>query len=170
MFTVLDEEAVGAQMRVIQRDMPRYKAILALPAESAQRLLDRLQTVRVPLTCQFRRGTDKFHQRSDNLSLHPYLRRFSMGLLIKLAHESGLYPKCLIQRDIQLIGHHPFGGGGFGDVWRGLMKGHLVAVKVLRMFEESDVPQLLKVNGGIYCDHSTSKITSNYCRDFHTKR
>jgi hypothetical protein len=67
-------------------------------------------------------------------------------LLIELAHGSGLYPECLVQKDIQIIGNHPVGGGSFGDVWKGLMKDQLVAVKVLRIFEDSDKAQLFKVS------------------------
>jgi hypothetical protein len=89
---------------------------------------------------------DTTQQRSDDPDLHPDLKRFSVVLLIKLAHGSGLYPECLVRKDIQIIGNHPVGGGSFGDVWKGLMKSQLVAVKVLRIFEDSDRAQLLKVS------------------------
>ncbi|KIM71892.1 hypothetical protein PILCRDRAFT_82369 [Piloderma croceum F 1598] len=125
---MLDEVAICAQLRVIQKDPFRYKAILALRAERAQHLLNCLQT------------------RSDDPALHPDQKRFSVVLLIELAHRSGLYPECLVQKDIQIIGNHPMAGGSFGDVWKGLMKGQLVAVKVVRIFEASDRAQLLKAS------------------------
>jgi serine/threonine protein kinase len=66
--------------------------------------------------------------------------------LIDLAHGSGLYPECLVQKDIQIVSEHPVAGGSFGDVYKGLMKGHLVAVKALRIFQDSDIVQLFKVS------------------------
>jgi hypothetical protein len=48
---MLDEVAICAQLRVIQKDPFRYKAILALRAERAQHLLNCLQTVGLQIAC-----------------------------------------------------------------------------------------------------------------------
>lgn len=36
-------------------------------------------------------------------------------------------------------------GGGFGDVWRGEVGGHAIAIKVMRVFDASGVETILKV-------------------------
>jgi hypothetical protein len=48
---MLDEVAICEQLRVIQQDPFRYRAILALRAERAQHLLNCLQTVRLQIAC-----------------------------------------------------------------------------------------------------------------------
>jgi hypothetical protein len=67
-------------------------------------------------------------------------------VLLKLSRLSGLYPECLVRDDVQLIGTDPVAAGTFGDVWKGSIGGReAIAVKVLRVYEKSDVKKLLKV-------------------------
>jgi predicted unusual protein kinase regulating ubiquinone biosynthesis (AarF/ABC1/UbiB family) len=40
---------------------------------------------------------------------------------------------------------HPVAGGSYGDVYKGLLQGKQIAVKVLRMYQDSDIVKLLKV-------------------------
>jgi hypothetical protein len=40
---------------------------------------------------------------------------------------------------------HPVARGGFGDVYKGLLHGEDIAVKALRIYQDSDMIQLLKV-------------------------
>ena len=70
-----------------------------------------------------------------------------VGVLIKLSQQSSLYPECLVRTDIQTIGENAVAGGHFGDVWKGLMGGRSeVAVKVLKIYGDSDLEKLLKVS------------------------
>jgi hypothetical protein len=57
---------------------------------------------------------------------------------------SGLYPKCLVLEDVDME-CHPVSRGGYGDVYRGLLQGRLVAIKVLRVYQDSNLEKLLKV-------------------------
>jgi hypothetical protein len=63
--------------------------------------------------------------------------------LFKLSKASGLYPKCLILKAIDLE-PHSVALGGFGDVYKGRLHGQVVAVKILR-FSQSDLAKRLKV-------------------------
>jgi hypothetical protein len=46
---------------------------------------------------------------------------------------------------------YPWASGQFGEVWRGLVKGHAIAIKVLRVFANSNMDELLKVRGPPLC-------------------
>jgi serine/threonine protein kinase len=69
-------------------------------------------------------------------------RRFFKAL-IRLSQESKLHPQCFTLTGLEqgkLVA-----GGSFGDVYKGWLEGQSVAVKVMRVFEESDLNALLKV-------------------------
>jgi hypothetical protein len=51
----------------------------------------------------------------------------------------------MILKDVELIGGEAVAGGGYGDVWKGSLQGKLLAVKVVRAYQKSDVIKLLKV-------------------------
>jgi len=73
-------------------------------------------------------------------------------VLLKLSRLSGLYPECLVRDDVQLIGTDPVAAGGFGEVWKGRVPGQeLIAVKIMKIYEKSDVEKLLKVSFSIAC-------------------
>ncbi|KAJ7926315.1 kinase-like domain-containing protein, partial [Mycena leptocephala] len=63
--------------------------------------------------------------------------------LLRLSRESGLHPRCCALSGLQKIGQQVT-GGGFGDIWRGLVRGQGVCVKIMRIFEESDIQAVLK--------------------------
>jgi len=64
--------------------------------------------------------------------------------LIRLSRASGLYPECLVLSGMKIEGD-AVAGGGFGDVYKGSFKGHEIAVKVLKVYQKSDMDKLLKV-------------------------
>ncbi|KAJ6561955.1 kinase-like domain-containing protein, partial [Mycena capillaripes] len=69
-------------------------------------------------------------------------RRRLFKALIRLSGDSQLYPRCF-----PLVGleHESLvAGGTFGDVYTGLLRGQTVAVKMMRVFEQSDIDALLK--------------------------
>ena len=68
-----------------------------------------------------------------------------MKALLKLSRASGLYPECLVLKDIA-IEAHPVARGGYGDVYKGLLHGQEIAVKALRIYQDSDLAKLLKVS------------------------
>ncbi|KZP02198.1 kinase-like protein, partial [Athelia psychrophila] len=63
--------------------------------------------------------------------------------LIKLSEHSQRYPGCLLLEDIT-ISKKPVQGGSFGEVFKGEMAGCVIAVKVLRVYEDSEMSKLLK--------------------------
>ena len=64
--------------------------------------------------------------------------------LIKLAKESKLYPKGLVLQGIE-VEPDAVAQGGFGEVHKGKLKGRGIAVKMLRVFGDTDMNKLLKV-------------------------
>ncbi|KAJ7730312.1 kinase-like domain-containing protein, partial [Mycena metata] len=71
-------------------------------------------------------------------------RRFYKAL-ISLSEESGLLPRCLT---ISGLKHGTLAAGGaFADVYKGSLDGQSIAVKMMRVFEDSDIATLLKQFG-----------------------
>jgi hypothetical protein len=68
-----------------------------------------------------------------------------VSAIVKLSKKSGLYPQCLILRGVQKLGQDAVAGGSFGDIWKGEVDGHIIAIKVMRTFGASDVTRFLKV-------------------------
>jgi predicted unusual protein kinase regulating ubiquinone biosynthesis (AarF/ABC1/UbiB family) len=50
-------------------------------------------------------------------------------------------------RGIHRYGRHSVAGGSFGDVWKGVMRGDNVAIKVMRI-----------INKGLKIDHERLKV------------
>ena len=48
-------------------------------------------------------------------------------------------------RGVRKIGDSAVTAGSFGDVWKGEMQGHIVAIKELKVYEQSDIEKILKV-------------------------
>jgi hypothetical protein len=46
---------------------------------------------------------------------------------------------------LQKIGQQAVAGGAFGDIWKGLVQEQSVCVKIMRIFEDSNVEAVLKV-------------------------
>jgi hypothetical protein len=61
-----------------------------------------------------------------------------------LSGATGLYPECLVLEGIDIIGD-AVGGGGFADIFKGRLRDEDIAVKVLKVYQKSDIQKLLKV-------------------------
>ncbi|KAJ7875985.1 kinase-like domain-containing protein [Mycena leptocephala] len=66
--------------------------------------------------------------------------------LWRLCRHSGLHPRCFSLTELQTVGQQ-VAGGGFGDIWKGLVRGQTVCVKIMRIFQNDDVQALLKEFG-----------------------
>jgi hypothetical protein len=66
--------------------------------------------------------------------------------LLRLSRESGLHPKCFPLLELRKDGEQMVAGGGFADIWKGLIQGQSVSVKVMRVYQDKDVNALLKVS------------------------
>ncbi|KAJ7093746.1 kinase-like domain-containing protein [Mycena epipterygia] len=122
-----DIYVVVARLVLLLRDPPSYKLFLASQGTEAQCLLDLLQ---------------------DLLDLDSFsvVKPLISKALLRLSRESGLHPRCCTLTGLQKIGQQVT-GGGFGDIWRGLVRGQGVSVKIMRIFEDSDVQAVLKEFG-----------------------
>ena len=65
-------------------------------------------------------------------------------MLIELS-EACYYPQNLLLHDLMVLPYLE-ASGGFGDVYKGLLREQPVAVKVLRIYQQSDVGKTLKVS------------------------
>ena len=74
----------------------------------------------------------------------PALKRRHIKALTKLSRATGLYPECLVLQGIEIRGD-AVGGGGFADIFKGRLRNQQIAVKVLKVYEKSDIEKLLKV-------------------------
>jgi hypothetical protein len=83
---------------------------------------------------------DIIFQRLD-FPINPTLKRRYVTLLVKLSEASALYPQCLVLKDVEKPGF-PAVQGGFGEVYRGRFRGRGVAIKVLRIYENSNMDAL----------------------------
>ncbi|KAJ7878760.1 kinase-like domain-containing protein [Mycena olivaceomarginata] len=66
--------------------------------------------------------------------------------LLRLCRVSGRHPRCLALPGLQKAGQQ-VAAGGFGDIWKGSVRGQTVSVKVMRIFQESHVQGALKEFG-----------------------
>ncbi|KAJ7633219.1 kinase-like domain-containing protein [Roridomyces roridus] len=113
---------VGRLIRLFRED-DKWHTKLSTRPESAQWLLDLLQDL------------------LDNDTI-PADRHRLFKALIRLSDYSKLYPRCFTIDDLE---HERLvAGGSFSDVYTGYLHGQRVAVKMMRVFDQSDINALLK--------------------------
>ncbi|KAJ7689483.1 kinase-like domain-containing protein [Mycena rosella] len=127
----------------ILRDSENYKGFLACSGPLAQELLDLLQDVCRPPPC------NSISNRSPQLldsfpesAARPLLSK----ALLRLSRASGLHPACFALSGLQKVGQQ-VAAGAFGDIWKGLVRGESVSVKIMRIFRDGDVKVALKEFG-----------------------
>ncbi|KAF7976136.1 hypothetical protein HWV62_7433 [Athelia sp. TMB] len=106
-------------------DDGKFKELIARRNESAQALLDLLQA-----------------QRLDYPVESPFKARHFQAL-VKLSKRSQRYPECLVLEDM-VLPPDPVAGGSFGELYKGSMGKRDVAIKVLRVYQKSDMNRILK--------------------------
>ncbi|KAJ6551302.1 kinase-like domain-containing protein [Mycena capillaripes] len=116
-----------ARLVLFLRDPESKKKFFACNGTDAQILLDLLQ---------------------DLLDLDAFsvVKPLILKALLRLSRDSGLHPRCFSLSGFQKLGKQ-VAAGGFGDIWKGLVRGQDVSVKIMRMFEDSDVEDILKQFG-----------------------
>ncbi|KAJ6574514.1 hypothetical protein B0H19DRAFT_934461, partial [Mycena capillaripes] len=97
-------------------DSATYKQFLSCRNAAAQNLLDLLQDVTRP---------------------------FLLRALLRLSRVSGQHPRCFALPDLRKVGEQ-VAAGNFSDLWKGTVSGRDVSVKVMRLFQTSDIEALLK--------------------------
>ena len=76
--------------------------------------------------------------------IEPKFKRRHLKALVKLSELSRRYPECLTLKHIKLPEYH-VARGSFGDIYKGSMAGCDIAVKVLNVYQKSDMDTVLKV-------------------------
>ncbi|KXN83879.1 hypothetical protein AN958_00959 [Leucoagaricus sp. SymC.cos] len=76
-------------------------------------------------------------------SLEPWLRKHSLIVLYKLSKNSMMYPRCYALKDISRESQ-VHDGGGFCDIYRGNYNGQKLSLKVVRIFQKSEVDEALQ--------------------------
>ncbi|KAJ7882108.1 kinase-like domain-containing protein, partial [Mycena leptocephala] len=69
-------------------------------------------------------------------------KRRLIKALIRLSGDSGLHPRCCTLPGLEL--GENLAGGSFSDVYRGSLRGHGVAIKMMRVFGKRNIDQVLK--------------------------
>ncbi|KAJ6482414.1 kinase-like domain-containing protein [Mycena sanguinolenta] len=119
--------AVVARLVLFLRNQKSYKIFLACRGAEAQQLLDFLQ---------------------DLLDLDSFsgIKSLIFQALRQLSRPSALHPRCFALSGLQRLGEQVT-GGGFGDIWKGIVGGQTVCVKVMRIFGSSNIEAALKEFG-----------------------
>ncbi|KAJ7745514.1 kinase-like domain-containing protein [Mycena olivaceomarginata] len=122
-----DSTRVLQQINTLLSDRTAYKHFVSCRGMIAQQLLDLLQ---------------------DLLDSFPELRSRPLisKALLRLSGECGLHPTCFPLFGLEKVGPQ-VAGGGFGDIFKGLVGGQSVAVKSMRQFTDDDVRVSLKKLG-----------------------
>ncbi|KAK7041495.1 hypothetical protein VNI00_009363 [Paramarasmius palmivorus] len=117
------------RLRTIFNDKEAYRELLDQRGTLAQSLLDLLQLL------------------IDAPDITTTLRTSICTTMLRLSKASDLYPSCMTIQNLNTMGNHPVAGGGFGDIWKGILggdSGRVVCLKVVKMYIMSDVKRLLK--------------------------
>ncbi|KAJ7267311.1 kinase-like domain-containing protein [Mycena rebaudengoi] len=118
---------IFAQLILVMRDSVAYKTFLDHRGAQAQELLDLLQDLL-------------------DYDLFPAIRPLLSKALIRLSRTSLLHPRCFPLPGLQRVGQQ-VAAGGFGDIWQGFVGSQRVSVKVMRIFDDTDVEAAVKEFG-----------------------
>ena len=89
--------------------------------------------------------------------LRPQLRQKCLTVLCKICGRQGLLPRSLQIQFSYDRSEDPVYSGGFADVWKGEHQATKVAVKVLRVFELSDLNKITNVG------HCSKQSNGEWC-------
>ncbi|KAF9444926.1 kinase-like protein [Macrolepiota fuliginosa MF-IS2] len=125
-------QQVCARLVEIFQDRSRYKLLLGYRDLEAQAVLNLLQNL-----LDSPRVKD------------PKLKNELVVAVQRLSKKSALYPECFVLKNISIEKNsdgsiHALSSGKFGDVWRGSMGGRNVCLKVMRVYRNSKIHELLK--------------------------
>ncbi|KAJ7040994.1 hypothetical protein C8F04DRAFT_1031883 [Mycena alexandri] len=122
----------------MNRDIPRITAALVVYLQepvSSDGFLTARETVA--------QGGLNLLQDLLDLDMFSIVKPLICKALVQLSRASGLHPRCFSIAGLQKIGQQ-VAGGGFGDIWKGVVRGQVVSVKVMRIFQEQEVAAALK--------------------------
>ncbi|KAL0057828.1 hypothetical protein AAF712_015519, partial [Marasmius tenuissimus] len=116
-----DEESERVQ--AFFKDDTKCRNVLDTRGDEAQRWLDLLQA----------------------LTAYPEITKQSRSTIFKimwrLSKKSRMYPKCLKINNVKKLDEYPVAAGGMGDVYKGEIAAEIVCLKVVKVYQTSDVQQ-----------------------------
>ena len=144
-LVAIDTVGLCAHLTAMVTDNNKFRRLLTQRGHEAQALLNLLQAVCIYFiyTQFYLYVLSCLGQRLDFPLEHLHKPRHVKALL-ELSRKSGLYPQCLALRGVEMD-QFPVAHGGFGDVYKGQWQEKLIAVKVMKMYQNSDIDKLLKV-------------------------
>ncbi|KAF7316147.1 Protein kinase domain-containing protein [Mycena indigotica] len=122
-----DIEALHDHMLDLLHTPDTYQVFLTSSEDQSQQLLDLLQEL-----------LDLFPDSTER----PVLSK----ALLRISRASGRLPTCLSLSGLQKIGKQ-VAAGGFADIWKGLIRGQSVSVKIMRLFRDDDIRDILQTFG-----------------------
>ncbi|RDB18405.1 Serine/threonine-protein kinase STY8 [Hypsizygus marmoreus] len=121
-----DTKALITKLEMILADKKQYRRLLAFRGRQAQQLLDLFQVVLdIPL-------------------IDTGFRRHLVVATQRLSRRTELYPTCYSLGGVELVGNDAITAGGFADIYKGRFHGQTVCLKVMRLYQTSDVEHFLK--------------------------
>ncbi|KAJ8095395.1 hypothetical protein PM082_023165 [Marasmius tenuissimus] len=111
------------RVQAFLKDDKKRRKVLDTRGDEAQRWLDLLQA----------------------LTAYPGITRQSRSTIFRimlcLSRDSRMYPRCLKINNVKKLDEYPVAAGGFGDVYKGEIAAEIVCLKVVRIYQTSDVQQ-----------------------------
>jgi hypothetical protein len=100
------------------------------------------------------------HQILNLTDLDCKIRPIFTEATFRICKQYKSYPECLVLQDVAYSGQ-PVNGGTFGDIYKGQVRGRAIAIKVMRIYEEEDVQNFLKVfTPATYASHMSNQDRS----------
>ncbi|KAG6905477.1 hypothetical protein DXG01_002488, partial [Tephrocybe rancida] len=118
---VLDVDVICARLYGLVKNEEQYRRLVHLQGNEAHLLLDLMQKL------------------LDLPSLDRMFRGPFLNAMLRLSRQSKLFPEGLWQEQVSIEGNEALTAGTFGEVWKGVYRGQEVAVKVLRVYQKSDL-------------------------------
>ncbi|KAG6905434.1 hypothetical protein DXG01_002744 [Tephrocybe rancida] len=117
----LDVDVICARLYGLVKNEEQYRRLVNLQESEAHLLLDLMQKL------------------LDIPSLDRIFRGPFLNAMLRLSRQSKLFPESLWQEQVSIEGNEALTAGTFGEVWKGVYRGQDVAVKVLRVYQKSDL-------------------------------
>ncbi|KAF8068027.1 kinase-like domain-containing protein [Lyophyllum atratum] len=124
--TNLNVERIVSRLSVVFGNVQKYKQLLGFRAAEAQRLLNTFQML------------------LDTPGLCAQFRRNLLVATQRLSRRAGLYPTSLNLKHVEFVSEYPVAAGGFADIYQGRLRGQVVCLKVIRLYQTSHVDAFLK--------------------------
>ena len=120
------------------------KTLLKCRGDDAKTLLNSLQWVSSFSSPNFVH-VDHYQKLLDHPQSNSTQKSRLLSALLRLCRKSGLYPDCIILKNIVREDDCAVASGHFGEIWKGKFRDQQVCLKVVKIYKQSHVDHLLKV-------------------------